>query len=635
MSQIPANSLPGCQRGLSPYFRPNRPAGDRLGRSRGIVAPTMVALCLLALLRAATGVAAQEAATQEDAAQQDSAQAEPAHPFPRRVPAPSLDGGVGWLNTDRPLKLADLRGKFVLLDFWTYCCINCIHVLPELKKLERAYPNELVVIGVHSAKFEGEKVTANIREAILRYEIEHPVVNDREMNIWNRYGTRSWPTLVLIDPTGQAVWLGRGEQTFENLDRLMRHGLPYYRDQGLLDGRPLRWALEREQLEASPLLFPGKLLADVEGGRLFISDSNHNRIVVTSLDGKLKTIVGSGRIGRRDGDLQSCAFDHPQGMALVGEILYVADTENHLIRAIDLARGRVTTVAGVGVQARGGWPGLQHVKTDDAGRPLELPDRWVGPPKRTAINSPWALWVHERDLYIAMAGPHQIWKMTLDGREIGPYAGNGREDIVDGPLLPRVPYENGFSSFAQPSGLASDGDWLYVADTEGSSIRAVPFDSQGRVKTLIGSSQLPGGRLFIFGDRDGQGLLQLESPRADLRQRAEATTGPLLQHAIGVTFHRGKLYVADTYNNKIKEVDPDKQTCRTLAGSGQPGHDDGPADQASFDEPAGLTAAGDKLFVADTNNHLIRVVHLDDNRVTTLAIEGLQPPDVDAEDRER
>ena len=154
------------------------------------------------------------------------------NPFARRFAAPELDGGVEWVNTAQPIKLADLRGRFVLLDFWTFCCINCMHVLPELKKLEHAFPNELVVIGVHSAKFQGERATDNIREAVLRYEIEHPVVNDAKMTIWGTYGAQSWPTLVLIDPAGDVVWAASGERTFDEIKAVIDRGLPYYRAQG-------------------------------------------------------------------------------------------------------------------------------------------------------------------------------------------------------------------------------------------------------------------------------------------------------------------------------------------------------------------------------------------------------------------
>ncbi len=512
----------------------------------------------------------------------------PESPFPRRLKVQPFPEGLEWINTAGPIQLNDLRGKFVLLDFWTYCCINCMHVLPELKKLEKAYPNELVVIGVHSAKFETEKETRNITEAVLRYHVEHPVVNDSKMLLWRRFGVQSWPSLVLIDPQGYAVWGRSGEATFEQLDEVIKKALPFYKRNKLLDPKPLAMDLEAGRAPITPLRFPGKVLADESGGRLFIADSNHNRIVVTRLDGSLIEVIGAGPIGRTDGDYATARFQQPQGMAIDGETLYVADTENHLLRKVDLVRKQVTTLAGVGKQSR------------------ELPPmKRRSDPLKTALSSPWALWVHQADLYAAMAGPHQIWKMRLDGSGIEVYAGNGREDIVDGPLAPSRPYQTGFSSFAQPSGLASDGTWLYVADSEGSSIRAVPFNPRNEVKTVVGTSDLPGGRLFTFGDVDG--------PRSEVR----------MQHPLGVVYYQGKLYVADTYNNKIKVIDPADGATRTITGASEPGRSDDPA---RFDEPAGITAAAGKLFVADTNNHLIRVIDLQrDNKVSTLSIPELRP----------
>jgi thiol-disulfide isomerase/thioredoxin/DNA-binding beta-propeller fold protein YncE len=506
------------------------------------------------------------------------------NPFVRRIPAPSLEGGE-WVNTPQPLALGDFRGRFVLLDFWTYCCINCMHVLPELKKLEHAFPNELVVVGIHSAKFEGEQVTENIREAALRYEIEHPVVNDAQMAIWQRYGARSWPTLLLIDPVGDVVWAASGERTFEDMKAVLDHGLPFYRAQGLLRPGPRPALVEKGPQIETPLRFPGKVLADESAGRLFIADSNHNRIVMARLDGKVQQVIGSGAIGRADGAFQACSFNHPQGMALVGDVLYVADTENHLLRKIDLTAEQVTTVAGTGAKGAA----LFH---DAASKPTAA-----------ALASPWALWPHGEDLYIAMAGPHQIWKMRLDESEIAAYAGNGREDITDGRLLPREPYRLRFSAFAQPSGLASDGKQLFVADSEGSTIRAVPFESDGKVDTLVGLT----GTLFDFGDVDGKGR----------RVR--------LQHPLGVAWWDGQLYVADTYNNKIKVIDVAARSCRTIAGTGESGNADA-ADgaEATFNEPAGISAAGGKLYVADTNNHVVRVVELAaPYGVTTLEMEGL------------
>lgn len=523
------------------------------------------------------------------------------NPYSYRVAAPELEGGE-WGNVEKPLSLAAFRGRFVLLDFWTYCCINCMHVLPELKKLENAYPNELVIIGVHSAKFAGEHVTENIREAAARYEIEHPIVNDAQMAIWRRYGVRSWPTLVLIDPAGEVVWAAGGERTFDDMKQVIDRGLPFYRENGTLKPAPRPALKAAPATAATPLRFPGKVLADAATNRLFIADSNHNRLVITSLEGKLQQIVGAGAIGRTDGTYNAARFNHPQGMALVENKLYVADTENHLIRKIDLAARTVTTIAGTGGQGHA-WA---EQMGDDPPKTPAAPPFIVNSPLAKPLSSPWALWHHDQNLFIAMAGMHQIWKMPLDESTIGAYAGNGRENIADGPLLPGTPYEESFASFAQPSGLASDGKQLFVADSEGSTVRAMPLDGQGSVRTLVGLTNT----LFDFGDVDGTG----ENVR--------------LQHPLGVAWADGKLYVADTYNNKVKAIDVGTRTCRTIAGTGRPGSTDAAKGvDASFNEPAGLSAVPGKLFIADTNNHSIRIVELaSPNRVTTLKIDDLTPP---------
>ena len=423
----------------------------------------------------------------------------------RKIRAPSLDGGIGWINTAGPIDIKDLHGKFVLLDFWCYCCINCMHIMPELKTLEHAYPNNLAVIGVHTAKFEAEQDSRNITDAVLRYEIEHPVVNDAHQAIWTRYEVGSWPTIVLIDPDGYLIYMHGGETKAEVLDNFLKSAVPYYRGKKLLDERPLRFDLQQYHAVQTPLRFPGKIVADEPGGRLFITDSNHNRIVVSSLDGKLLATIGSGVQGRADGASAAAEFNRPQGLALNGDMLYVADTENHLLRKIDLKQQRVVTIAGTGRQAENGWPGLGS--SEEISGHAQLPQRFVGPPRQTALSSPWDLWIHRKDLYIAMAGTHQIWKMPLSESEIGPFAGNSGEDIVDGPLLPRQPYAAGYASFAQPSGLTSDGRSLFVADSEGSSIRAVPLLAavNSEVSTIIGTADLPTNRLFTFGDVDGRG----------------------------------------------------------------------------------------------------------------------------------
>lgn len=509
---------------------------------------------------------------------QTASAAAPENPFPKRFPSPQLDGGTGWLNTSGPITLKDLRGKVVVLDFWTYCCINCMHVLPELKELEEKYRDELVVIGVHSAKFDNEQDTENIREAIVRYGIEHPVINDSRMTIWRKFQIRSWPTLVLIDPEGQYCGSLSGEGNGKFLSQVIARVIAYHGAKGTLDKTPLNFRLEREKQPPTPLKYPGKLLVDPDEKRLFISDSNHNRIVVASLDGKLLEIIGNGEIGRTDGDYDTAKFDHPQGMELVGSKLYVADTENHLIRRVDLSSKRVSTLAGTGEQDR------TRVSK--------------GRLRRTALNSPWDLEHVDGTLYIAMAGPHQIWSHKLGSGEIGVFSGNGTENIVDG--------THSSASYAQTSGIDSDGEYLYVCDSEGSAIRKVSIDPRGKVVTIAGTHDLPQGQsLFEFGDVDGRG------------------SQARFQHPLGVALDGKTLFVADTYNHKIRELDLSNDMVTTWLGDGRRGNRLNPP---RFSEPSGLAVHDGKMYIADTNNHRILVADLATKEVTPFVVDGLEPP---------
>jgi DNA-binding beta-propeller fold protein YncE len=488
-----------------------------------------------------------------------------------RVRAPEITGGRGWLNTNKPLSLAALKGKVVLLDFWTYGCINCIHIISDLKRLEAKYPNQLVVIGVHSAKFENEKDTENIRRIILRYELEHPIYNDAEFKVWQSYGVRAWPTQVLIDPAGYIIGGVSGEGNYDLIDQVVAKAVAEFRKRGELNEEPLKLTLERAKVGDLPLAFPGKLLADAKGDRLFIADSNHNRIVITKLDGTLIETVGTGASGAADGPFDKASFYRPQGLALDGDNLYVADTENHLIRRVDLKTKAVQTVAGTGQQSR------EYFRQ--------------GPAKTIALSSPWDLQLVGRQLYITMAGTHQIWKMDLDKQEVSTFAGSGREARQDGSLLE--------AGFAQPSGISSDGGKIYVADSESNIIRRIDPTS-GQVETVVG------GDLFEFGDVDGTG--------DDVR----------LQHPLGVYSAGDKILIADTYNHKIKELDPKTRSVKTFLGKGKPGQSDGAS--PSFYEPGGLSEANGKLYVADTNNHAVRVVDLKTKQTSTLNIKGLEPP---------
>src|SRR5947207_4762780 len=268
-----------------------------------------------------------------------------------RIRAPELNGGRSWLNTDKPLSLAKLKGKVVLLDFWTYGCINCMHIIPDLKKLEQKYPNELVVIGVHSAKFENEKETENIRRIVLRYEIEHPIVNDADFAIWKAYAVDAWPTRYLIDPAGYILGRLSGEGGYDALDKIIGDTIADFRKRGELNEAPLKLVLERAKVGDLPLAFPGKVLADAKSDRLFIADSDHNRLVIAKLDGTLVDVIGTGAHSMASGPYTDASFSRPQGMALDGDKLYVADTENHLIRQIDLKARTVQTIACTGLQS--------------------------------------------------------------------------------------------------------------------------------------------------------------------------------------------------------------------------------------------------------------------------------------------
>ncbi len=506
----------------------------------------------------------------------------------KKVAAPELEGGTAWLNTAGPISLKkDLKGKIVLLDFWTLCCINCIHIMPDLAKLEKKYPNELVVIGVHSPKFENEKATASIRKAILRYQIEHPVVNDADHAIWDKYDVEAWPTMVLIDPEGNLVGYATAEGNYDLLDINIGKLVEEHRKKKTLDEKPIRFDLAKYRESGdTPLFFPGKVVADAAGKRLVIADSTHHRVVVTDLQGNKLAVVGTGAPGKTDGAFDKAQFNDPQGLAVRGDTVYVADRKNHAVRQIDLSAKTVTTVAGTGAQA----------DPDDRRLAAPVPATEIG------LNSPWDVTLDGNTLYVAMAGHHQIWALDLKAKTIGSYAGSGRETLTDGPLRR--------AAFAQPSGLASDGKCLYVADSETSSLRRVPLDPEGKVETLVGRG------LFVFGDEDGPG----QAANDPVGAKPEAR----LQHALGVAYADGKLYVADTYNSKIKAFDLKSGELTTVL-SGRPF---GPFGPAAFNEPGGVSYANGKLYVADTNAHRIRVIDLATKAVSTLQLKGVEPPAV-------
>lgn len=442
-----------------------------------------------------------------------------------------------------------------------------------MRDLEHEFGNELVVIGVHSAKFPAEREPGNLRAAVQRHELSHPIVGDPDLAIWQSYAVRAWPTLMFVDPAGRVYGKHEGEFALEPVRLLVREMIAAFDREGQIDRAPL--PLDPLPPGGGALRFPGKVLADEAGGRLFVADSGHNRIVVADREGTVRQVIGGGAAGLADGPAAAARFDHPQGMALdpAGRILYVADTENHAVRAVELATGEVHTAAGTGAQG------------DDEGG---------GPARAAALSSPWDVAIHDGVLWIAMAGTHQIWTYDPRTETARPAAGTGAESIHDGPLAE--------ATFAQPSGITARDGLLYLADSESSAVRRV--DPEGdRVRRLVGRG------LFDFGDRDGKG--------DEVR----------LQHPLGVcaVIERGEpaVYLADTYNDKIKRLDPRSRVVETRFGGDARGHADGAWREAALWEPGGLSIAGRRCYIADTNNHAIRAADLDGGLVTTLELAGL------------
>lgn len=475
-------------------------------------------------------------------------------------PAIEFIPGLPWLNVSRPLTLEDLEGKVVILDFWTYGCINCIHVLEDLKRLKEKYGEQLAIIGVHTPKFDNEENIDTLRRIIVRYDIDHPVVNDVASLMGRMYGMRAWPTQYVIDPKGGVLGKVVGEGNFDLFDITIKTLLKDHADS--LDDTPLPIAFEKDKFETSLLAAPGKIAVSDE--YVAISDTLHHRIILATHDGKIKKLIGGKSAGFIDGNYASARFKSPQGLVFSETGLFVADTGNHSIRFINLSAGKVSTVAGNGKNEIHG------------GR--DFPAREIG------LRSPWGLALQGSTLYIAMAGIHQIWRLDLKKKMIGPYAGSGREGISDGSLKR--------SSFSQPSGLSLIGDSLYVADAEDSALRRINI-RKGQVETLVGTG------LFDFGDRDGP------------LHKAE------LQHVLGVAvLNKEQVFIADTYNHKLKLVDLKNRKIVTAAGTGNPGKGNGDALSSELNEPGGIAVLNEKILIADTNNNRIMQYDLKTRRLS-------------------
>jgi len=474
-----------------------------------------------------------------------------------RVRAPELTGRGGWLNTGgKDLSLADLRGRVVILDFWTFCCVNCLHVLDELRELEERHRDTVVIVGVHSPKFVHEADHRAVVDAVERYEVHHPVLDDPELATWKQYAVRAWPTLVVIDPEGYVVAQHAGEGHAHAIETLVGQLETEHAAKGTLrrgDGPYVP-----PEPVPTELRFPGKALL-LPGGTFLVSDTTRHQLVELAADGEsVLRRIGAGERGFADGPADRARFSEPQGLAALPDgTVAVADTVNHALRRYDPATGETTTLAGTGRQW---WQGS----------PAE------GPAREVDLSSPWDLaWFADR-LWIAMAGVHQLWTYDLQGRTVAAAAGTTNEGLVDGPADQ--------AWFSQPSGLAAAGDRLWIADSESSAVRWVERDGDGfAVRTAVGTG------LFDFGHRDG------------------AAEQALLQHPLGVTaLPDGSVAVADTYNHALRRYDPATGEVSTLA--------------TDLREPSGAVLVDQDIVVVESARHRLTRLRLPEEAVRVEAV---------------
>jgi hypothetical protein len=431
-----------------------------------------------------------------------------------------------------------------------------VHVLPQLRELESRYGEQLAVVGVHSGKYTAERETPRIRDASIRLRAVHPTINDRQFRLWRAYAVRAWPTLVAIDPRGYVVGMQAGEFTAQALAPFIERVIAGAREAGDLREGPSDFPAESPTIAPGTLAYPGKVA--VSGRRIAIADSAHHRVLIGMLDDagtsmRVRQVVGGSSSGYRDGDLVSAMFDNPQGLAFHGEQLYVADPGNHAIRRVALESGATSTLAGTGRQLRSA--------VDEA---------------KGALSSPWDLAIAGETLYVAMAGIHQLWTVSLATGRAEVFAGSGAEELHDG--------SHADAALAQPMGLVITGEHVTFVDAESSAVRRADRDPAGGVRTIVGTG------LFDFGDVDGTG--------DEVR----------MQHQQGIArAPDGRLLVCDSYNDALKWVDPVTRRAETWV--------------RGFHEPAGLALGDHHAYVADTNAHRIAVVSLETGAISTLAIE--------------
>jgi thiol-disulfide isomerase/thioredoxin len=463
-----------------------------------------------------------------------------------------------WLNSQNEITLEDLKGRAILLHFWNRSCSPCIEALPAIKKLENDLGSKLTVIGVYSAKFENEKRSSVILNAILKHDINSLVINDIDLKLWNEFEVKAWPTFVLISPTGHEYERYEGIGELGEVTKDVRNMVSKYRYE--INRAPLPILPEKFSQIGNVLSFPSKLeyASDLKQGShkisaLFVANSGQNSIVVSSLAGGILFKIGSGREGFADGNFSEAQFRAPQGTLFSKQKLYVVDTGNHALRVIDFETKQVSTLIGNG--EKGGIISGE-IDADEIG--LASPTDLEFFPNRNKI-------------IISNSGTHQILSYDLESGKITPLAGSGKKGSKDGK------YPN--NSLSQTSDMVVSRKKIYFLDALTSSLRVL--DGEGDVKTLV-------------------------------------TSG--LQNPLALTTDGIRLYIADSFNNRIKKYHIANKKLTTLIG-GQAG--DSVGRTTHFDSPEGIIRVMNRIYIADANNN--RIVVLNSSKLTSEILDVIPP----------
>lgn len=455
-----------------------------------------------------------------------------------RIKAPEFPDTTEWVNTEKPVRLENHRGKVIMLDFWSSCHVGCLESQADIQYLENKFRDGLVVVGIHSPKFTHECTSHAIRQAIARQQVRHPVINDSSYDMWKRFRIKRSPSFIFIDTEGYIIGALSGAGRRHQIEGLIQKNLMQAEVKNSRNKTP--FPLTEPQESRQLLSYPGRILATSD--RLYISDSGHNRVLECNHEGKVLRRFGTTMAGLLDGELEESSFCNPQGLAKIGDYLYVADAGNHALRRIHLPRGEVHTVIGNGNKG-------------------VITNQDYADPGVAQLNFPWALHHHNGSLYISLAGQHQIWRWNLSMNQLAPLTGKGEEGLKDGVACDTL--------FAQPCGISSNSDGLFVADASSSSIRTIRMPDIN-VSTLIGKG------LNDYGNQDGP------------------ATVARLQRPMDIAYDekRDLLWICDTYNHTLKYLRVSASAVGTL-------------DLSGLDEPGGLSLLEDYLWVVNTNKHEI------------------------------